>query len=221
MIDERSWESTSLVRTSRNSGPTCSSSTSLRNQCPSPLPSYQLVSSTTLKLAWEIRRAAQRNFDSQKEGSKLNAELGLNAITRFVKLLKQARVPFLLSCLVEIRLREMRRSALRALVKTYPRLRDGQPVRTNDVGEVVERRVVLVKTLSKILGCEEQEDEESAWDDVIAVSRTADHEAVAIAKRFELEVYEDDTGPVGAVINNGVWFNGERSLASSRGRNFG
>jgi hypothetical protein len=172
-----------------------------------------IIDHPLLKLAWEIRRAAQRNFDSQKEGSKLNAELGLNAITRFVKLLKQARVPFLLSCLVEIRLREM--------VKTYPRLRDGQPVRTNDVGEVVERRVVLVKTLSKILGCEEQEDEESAWDDVIAVSRTADHEAVAIAKRFELEVYEDDTGPVGAVINNGVWFNGERSLASSRGRNFG
>ncbi len=43
------------------------------------------------------------NFDSQKEGSKHNSELGLNMITRYIKLLKQPKVPYLLSCLVEIR----------------------------------------------------------------------------------------------------------------------
>jgi hypothetical protein len=175
---------------------------------------HAIVDHPLVKLAWEIRKAAQRNFDSQKEGSKLNSELGANNLTRFVKLLKQPRVPYLLSCLVEIRLREIRRSALRALIRTYPRLRDGQPIRTNDAGEVVERRMVLIKTLNTLLGCAEQEDEESAWDDVLPVSKDPDAEAFAIVRRFELEVYEDNSGPVGVLINNGVWFNGESSVQS-------
>ena len=166
-----------------------------------------IIDHPLVKLAWEIRKAAQRNFDSQKEGSKANAELGSNLITRFVRLMKARRVPFLMSCLVEIRLREIRRSALRALNRTYPRLR-GEPVRLNESGEVVERRMVLLKTLDQMLGCEQQEAEESAWDDVLPADRSSDAEAVDVVKKFELEVYSDQTGPVGALINAGAWFNG-------------
>ena len=109
-----------------------------------------------VKLAWEIRKTAQRNFDTQKEGSKANSELGANLITLFIKLLQRSDMPFLLSCLVEIRLRDMRRSALRAMNRTYPRLK-AEPVKVNEMGQVIERRMVLLNTLDAILGCEEQD----------------------------------------------------------------
>ncbi|OCF38763.1 hypothetical protein I317_07444 [Kwoniella heveanensis CBS 569] len=180
----------------------------------SELPSF-ILDHPLVKLAWELRRAAQRNFDSQKEGSKGNAELGMNLINRFVKLLKNQRVPYLLSCLLEIRLREMRRSAIRALTRTYPRLRQ-DPIRVNEVGEVVERRMVLIKTLDKILGCEEQEQEESAWDDIDPVSNSADQEAVDISRKFGLEVYHDVNGPVGVLINLGAPYNDNRDAPYTR-----
>jgi len=161
-----------------------------------------------VKLAWSLRQAAQRNFDSQKEGSKLNAELGMNAINRYLRILRDGNLPFLFACLVEIRLREMRRSALRAMTRTYPRLK-GEPVRLNEMGEVVERKMVLVETLAGLLGCEEQEEDESAWDDVPNGDRRRETEVVRIARKFDLEVYEDETGPVGVVINLASPFNGE------------
>jgi hypothetical protein len=161
-----------------------------------------------VKLAWEIRKAAQRNFDSQKEGSKLNAELGANLITRFVRILRQGSVPYVMACLVEVRLRDMRRSALRALTRAYPRLRN-EPVRVNEAGEVVERRMLLFSTLDRILGCEEQDAAEPAYDDVDNTSTGPVDEDCSIVRRFGLDVYEDESGPVGALINLGSLFNGK------------
>ena len=172
----------------------------------SELPS-SILDHPLVQLAWKTRRTAQRNFDSQKEGSKQNSELGANLINFFVRLLMQPNVPYLLSCMVEIRLREMRRSALRALTRTYPRLR-GEPVRVNEQGEVVERRMVLIQTLDKILGCEEQETEESAYDDVDPLSRNSDAEAVDVVSRFSLQVFPDRFEPLGSLINVGANFNG-------------
>lgn len=160
-----------------------------------------------VKLAWEIRKSAQRNFDSQKEGSKLNAELGSNLITRFTRLLKQRNVPFLLSCMVEVRLRDMRRSALRALTRTYPRLKT-DPIRLNDEDQVVERKMLLLENLNKILGCEEQDEEETAWQDVVPSSRDPMDESVNVVSKFELEVWPDRDEPVGALINLGAVFDG-------------
>ncbi|KAK8854914.1 hypothetical protein IAR55_003653 [Kwoniella newhampshirensis] len=174
-----------------------------------------IIDHPLVQLAWELRRAAQRNFDSQKEGSKFNAEFGANLISRFVRLLKGQRVPYLMSCLVEIRLREVRRSALRALVRTYPRLRT-ESIRVNEQGEVVERKMLLVQTLNTILGCEEQEQEESAWDDINQVSKNPDMETVAIVQRFGLEVYEDASGPVGVLLNLGSPFNDNRDAPYTR-----
>jgi hypothetical protein len=167
-----------------------------------------ILDNPLVKLAWEIRKSAQRNFDSQKEGSKLNAELGSNLINRFIRLLKQRNVPFLLSSLVEVRLRDMRRSALRAMTRTYPRLKT-EPTRVNEAGEVVERKMVLLENLNRILGCEEQDDEETAWHDVIPSSREEDAESVNVVTRFDLEVWPDRTRPVGSLIHLGSTFNGE------------
>lgn len=164
-----------------------------------------------VKLAWEIRKVAQRNFDTQKEGSKLNSELGANLVTKFIKLLRRSKMPFLLSCLLEVRLRDMRRSALRAMTRTYPRLR-ADPIRVNELGQIVERRMVLLGTLDAILGCEEQEDEESAFDDVEPTSKNPDDEAVSVVSRFEIEVFPDHAEPVGAMIHAGAAFNGELVL---------
>lgn len=161
-----------------------------------------------VQLAWQIRRAAQRNFDSQKEGSKQNAELGANNITSFVKLLKQPSVPYLLSCLVEVRLREMRRSALRAMQRAYPRLKT-EPIRRNEEGQIVERKMVLISTMAALLGCEEQEGEDSAWDDIEEIGTSPEDEAVEIARKFGLEVFEDNGSPVGVIINLGAYFDGK------------
>ena len=173
----------------------------------SELPSC-IIDHPLLQLAWEIRRTAQRNFDSQKEGSKANAELGANMINVFVRLLRQPKVPYLLSCLVEIRLRDIRRSALRALTRTYPRLRT-EPIRYNDQGEVVERKMMLIRTLENLLGCEEQENEETAYDDVEPVSRSQADEAVNVVSAFELELFPRVGEAMGSLINLGAAFNGQ------------
>ena len=175
----------------------------------SELPSI-ILDNPLVQLAWEIRRTAQRNFDIQKEGSKSNAEYGANMINLLVRLLRQPKVPYLLACLVEVRLREIRRSALRALTRTYPRLR-AEPLRYNDQGEVIERRMLLIQTLDRILGCEEQDDEGSAYDDVDPVPKDPDHEAIDTVQKFQLEVYPDAAEAMGALINLGVAYNGELS----------
>lgn len=186
----------------------------------SELPS-SILSHPLVKIAWEIRRSAQRNFDSQKEGSKHNAELGMNNIRRFIKLLSSPKVPYLLACLVEIRLREMRRSALRAMTRAYPRLKT-EPIRVNEKGEIVERRMVLIETLNKILGCLTPDSTPSAWDDVPLQSSAefnADSESEAICRRFNIPLFPPDNesgGKRGALINLGTPFDDNKDAPYTR-----
>lgn len=180
-----------------------------------------ILSHPLVKIAWEIRRCAQRNFDSQKEGSKHNAELGMNNIRRFIKLLSSPKVPYLLACLVEIRLREMRRSALRAMTRAYPRLKT-EPIRMNEKGQVVERRMVLVETLNKILGCMTPDSTPSAWDDVptrSAAELIPDNESEAICRRFNIPLFPPDNGGSekrGALINLGTPFDDNKDAPYTR-----
>lgn len=186
----------------------------------SELPS-SILSHPLVKIAWEIRRSAQRNFDSQKEGSKHNAELGMNNIRRFIKLLSSPKVPYLLACLVEIRLREMRRSALRAMTRAYPRLKT-EPIRVNEKGEVVERRMVLIETLNKILGCLTPDSTLSAWDDVpsrSAAELDPDNESEAICRRFNIPLFPPDNEggeKWGALINLGTPFDDNKDAPYTR-----
>jgi len=160
-----------------------------------------------VKAAWDIRAAAQRNFDTQKEGSKQNSELGRNMLTRFAALLAQPDLPFLLSALVEVRLREMRRSELRALRGVYPPFK-GDKVVYDERGGIKERRMMDMDLLDKLLGCEEQETEEPAYDDVEPVQRDPDTEARDVAQTFGVEMYEEGGRVTGAVINKASSFNG-------------
>lgn len=186
----------------------------------SELPS-SILSHPLVKIAWEIRRSAQRNFDSQKEGSKHNAELGMNNIRRFIKLLSSPKVPYLLACLVEIRLREMRRSALRAMTRAYPRLKT-EPIRVNEKGEVVERRMVLIETLNKILGCLTPDSTLSAWDDVpsrSAAELDPDNESEAICRRFNIPLFppnNEGREKRGALINLGTPFDDNKDAPYTR-----
>lgn len=173
----------------------------------SELPS-SILDNPLVKLSWEIRNTAQRNFDTQKGGSQHNAELGSNLITRFTRLLKQTNAPFLLSSIAEVRLRDVRRSALRAMTRTYPRLKT-EPIRYNEEGQIVERKMVLLENLDRLLGCEEQDQEETAWQDVVPSSRKEDDEAVNVVSNFDLEVWPDKLEPVGSLINLGAQFDGE------------
>ncbi|KAE8542713.1 hypothetical protein D1P53_001495 [Cryptococcus gattii VGV] len=180
-----------------------------------------ILSHPLVKIAWEIRRCAQRNFDSQKEGSKHNAELGMNNIRRFIKLLSSPKVPYLLACLVEIRLREMRRSALRAMTRAYPRLKT-EPIRMNEKGQVVERRMVLVETLNKILGCMTPDATPSAWDDVptrSAAELDPDNESESICRRFNIPLFPPDNEgreKRGALINLGTPFDDNKDAPYTR-----
>ena len=176
----------------------------------SELPSA-ILDDPLVKTAFELHRAAQRNFDSQKEGSKFNAELGVNMITRFIKLLKQPNLPFLFSALAEVRLREMRRSALRALKINYLPLRSDAVVYGQNGQK--EYRMVMLEQLNKLLGCEEQETEDPAFEDVESISWSRDQEACDIARRFGVEIFEERGKPVGVLINRGTAFNGSFNQA--------
>ncbi|KIR34896.1 nuclear export factor [Cryptococcus deuterogattii MMRL2647] len=145
----------------------------------------------------------------------------MNNIRRFIKLLSSPKVPYLLACLVEIRLREMRRSALRAMTRAYPRLKT-EPIRMNEKGQVVERRMVLVETLNKILGCMTPDSTPSAWDDVptrSAAELIPDNESEAICRRFNIPLFPPDNGGSekrGALINLGTPFDDNKDAPYTR-----
>ena len=160
-----------------------------------------------VRLAWKMRRTAQRNFDSQKEGSKQNAEYGSNMITAYTRLLKTAQVPFLLSCLAEIRLRELRRSALRALRQSYFRPKEYAQSGSSS------KNVVSLSTLAKILGCEELEAEPCAWEDVDDAVQDPEAEAADVAKAFGLEVLSEEGKEIGVLMARSLPFNGELPIA--------
>ena len=172
----------------------------------SQLPS-SVFNDPIVKIAFELRKAAQCNFDSQKEGSKDNAELGLNAIKRYTHLLRQPNVPFLLSCLAEIRLRELRRSVLRALRGVYLTVKD--PIVVRD-GTIVEKRMMKVDELVEILGCEVQEEEPSAFDDIKPMTRDQVSEVKSIVESLGFTFVVKDGQPLGALINRGADYKGER-----------
>ncbi|KAI5453242.1 actin cytoskeleton and mitosis protein [Naganishia albida] len=73
-----------------------------------------------LQLAFTFRSLAQRNFDTQKVGSKYNAEISLNFFSRFFKRVKQREVPFLIACLAHNKFGDVRRAGIRALMRAYP-----------------------------------------------------------------------------------------------------
>jgi len=101
------------------------------------------------------------------------------------------------------------------MTRTYPRLKT-EPTRMNDAGEVVERKMVLMDNLTRILGCEEQDQEETAWQDVVPSSRTPVDEAVNIVSKFDLEVWPDKNQPVGSLINLGSVFNDNQDAPYTR-----
>ncbi len=152
-----------------------------------PAPSFN---HPLVQLAFDFRALAQRNFDIQKVGSKSNTEIALNWYTRFFKLAKKSSVPFLMACLAHHKVREIRRAALRALQRSYPRGRD-------DGRTVAAERYLALDALAQLLGCES----------------AGEAAAAAAGIGFQL-VYADDAGeeaggePIGALINTHEKFNG-------------
>jgi hypothetical protein len=78
---------------------------------------------------------------------------------------------------------------------------------------VLERRMVLLGTLAAVLGCEEQEGRASAWEDMevedVGRAGEPEGEAAEVARRFGLEVYEEEGEAIGVVINKSAFFDGE------------
>ncbi|KAJ9102466.1 hypothetical protein QFC21_002866 [Naganishia friedmannii] len=105
-----------------------------------------------LQLAFTFRALAQRNFDSQKVGSKYNAEISLNFFTRFFKRAKKSDVPFLMACLAHNKFGDIRRAGVRALMRAYPAPPQGLVLRNGD--DPANARVIPTGVFMKLLQCE-------------------------------------------------------------------
>jgi hypothetical protein len=147
----------------------------------------------SLQLAFSFRTLAQRNFDSQKVGSKSNAEISLNHFTRYFKLLGSGDIPVLVACLAHHKLSEIRRAGVRALMRSYARV---QPAHLDSV-KVMRTRCMTLETFRGMMGC---------IDDAEAV-RLAD--TLGIQSVGEELSQRGEILPMGYLISAGADFNGQ------------
>lgn len=148
-----------------------------------------------LQLAFTFRALAQRNFDSQKVGSKYNAEISLNFFTRFFKRAKKSDVPFLMACLAHNKFGDIRRAGVRALMRAYPAPPQGVVLRNGD--DPANARVIPTGVFMKLLQCE------------------TEAEAMGIADALGVEPYYprgidglDPSQPLGFLVNTSADFDG-------------
>ncbi len=160
---------------------------------------YEIFSHSLVQLAFDFRALAQRNFDSQKVGSKSNSETSLNFYTRFFKLAKRPDVPFLMAALAQHKFAEVRRAAMRALAQSYPKTKADDANVVNARGVRVERYMPL-STLAELLACESEE------------------EAASVAESLDFELVFPEDGPmqnadmpIGVVVN--PWETGNGALS--------
>lgn len=146
---------------------------------PSPIFNHPL-----LQTAFDLRALAQRNFDSQKIGSGYNTEVSQNFFSRFFKVVNNDKVPFLLACLAHAKFGDVRRAALRALTKAYPRLPSG---------DYTSARVLSMDMAIKLLGCQSP-------DEVITTVETLGLDVIWS---------DDNSEPIGVAVNMGSDFKGE------------
>lgn len=85
---------------------------------------HAVFSQPILKLAFDLHALVQRNFDSQKAASRGNIQVAQNFASRFFKMVRSRRVPFVMACLLESRFADVRRAGLRALHQSYPKSDD-------------------------------------------------------------------------------------------------
>jgi hypothetical protein len=143
-----------------------------------------------VQLAFDLRALAQRNFDTQKVGSKSNAEISLNHFTRYFKRIKSADVPFLVACLAHNKLGEVRRAGTRALMRSYARV---QPSALGTAG--MKTKVMTTGMFKDLMGC------------------TNETEAIGLALVLDITpVWEDgriegEGTPMGFLISAGADYN--------------
>lgn len=85
---------------------------------------HAVFSQPILQLAFDLHALVQRNFDSQKAASRGNIQVAQNFASRFFKLVRSQRVPYVMACLLESRFADVRRAGLRALHQSYPKTED-------------------------------------------------------------------------------------------------
>ncbi|GHJ87686.1 hypothetical protein NliqN6_4088 [Naganishia liquefaciens] len=146
-----------------------------------------------LQLVFTFRSLAQRNFDTQKVGSKYNAEISLNFFSQYFKRVKKRDVPFLIACLAQTKFGDVRRAGIRALMRAYPAPPQGVVLRPDE--DPLSMRAMPVAVFAKLMGCQDEA------------------EAMAIADALGVEPYFprgipglDPNVPLGFLVNTSADF---------------
>ncbi|GAA6016185.1 hypothetical protein JCM11491_003762 [Sporobolomyces phaffii] len=103
-----------------------------------------------LQTALELHRLAQRSNTGRGERA------SPNAFSRFFKLVESPRVPYLFGCILSTHFNEIRKNALDALKGAYLKQHSAFPL----------------KTLTKVLGCDDEADTRSVCEQLGVVVRT-------------------------------------------------
>jgi hypothetical protein len=153
-----------------------------------------------LQLAFTFRSLAQRNFDTQKVGSKYNADISLNFFSRFFKRVKGRDVPFLIACLAHNKFGDVRRAGIRALMRAYPAPPQGVILKNGE--DPSSMRAMPMGVFVKLLACRDE------------------REAMTIADSLAVEPYFprgidglDPNVPLGFLINTSADFDGELAFS--------
>jgi hypothetical protein len=159
---------------------------------------HEIFSHPQLQLAFTFRSLAQRNFDTQKVGSKYNAEISLNFFSQYFKRVKKRDVPFLIACLAHTKFGDVRRAGTRALMRAYPAPPQGVVLREGE--DSSSMRAMPVAVFAKLMGCQDES------------------EAMAIADALAVEPYYprgipgfDPNVPLGFLVNTSADFDGTPS----------
>jgi hypothetical protein len=145
-----------------------------------------------VQIVFDLRALAQRNFDTQKVGSKSNAEISLNFFTRFFKRIRNPDVPFLIACLAHNKLGEVRRAGVRALMRSYARV---QPANIGTSG--MKTKVMTIEVFREMMGCVDD-------DEALGLAVTLD-----VTPVWEDGRVQGEGMPMGFLISAGADYNGE------------
>lgn len=155
----------------------------------------EIFSHPHLQLAFTFRSLAQRNFDTQKVGSKYNAEISLNFFSRFFKRVKKRDVPFLIACLAHNKFGDVRRAGIRALMRAYPAPPQSVVLKSGE--DPSSMRAMPMGVFVKLMDCRDE------------------GEAMAVADALAVEPYFprgidglDPNLPLGFLINTSADFDG-------------
>ncbi|TIB74816.1 hypothetical protein E3Q24_00308 [Wallemia mellicola] len=137
-----------------------------------------LYLSQPIQLALKFHALARRSNEAHLRGRPHNTESSPNAYSRFFKMVRSPKTPFLMACLLETNFSQVRRGAFKAMRKAYPS----------------KYRPFPVQDLMKVLGCDDAEQVAKEAENLNLEVERENGSAIAVKVHKQSQI--NDSNPV-------------------------